>query len=567
MKNGNTYKRIGIVGVLITVAIILVINVLSSFQYFRLDLTNDKIHTLSENTHDIIDNIDGVINIEVYLEDDDLPQNLLKLRKAIEEKLQDFKEYGGTKIKYSFINPSGDEGTAEAFQKHLIETGLRDIVVDVKEDNSFKAINLWPCAKVFYKESAENIQFIDRDEPVTEAIINKTINELEYSLAKGLNLVSRTTAKKIAFVEGHGELTEAEVWAIDKTLEQFYLTERVKIDGKINALKDFDLAIFAKPTQEFSDKDRLIIDQYIMKGGKTIWLIDPLDIQEDSLKKNGQTMGLARNLGIENMLYKYGVRINKNVILDARCAPTVVPGFGNKLYKWYFHPYASLESRQHPITKNLLPIKLQYAANVDAVGDSSKVKKTVILESSSNSMHYKAPARINYRVVAINPDFSSHNKKAYQPIGLLLEGKFESLFTQRATQATKDAINFRSESDNNKMIVIGDGDLIKNHIVEKEGKQFPLGLEYEPLAMDGGYPQKMYGNADFFLNAADYLLGQDKLIELRARERKFRPIDESKIEGGKKAFWQFINIALPIVVLIILGFIQLIIRKRKYASS
>lgn len=565
-NNYRSNKTIGVVSILITVAIIVVVNILSSFKYFRLDLTNDKVHTLSEKTINVIDSINGVMNIEVYLEDEGLTQDLLKLRKAIEEKLQDFKEVAGDKIKFTFINPSADEGTKEAFQKHLLETGLQDIVVDIKEDNSFKAINIWPCAKILYKETAANVQFIHRDQAVTEGLINKTINELEYSITKGIADAAKTDIKKIAFVRGHGELSYAETFAINQTLSQFYVTDSVIINGQINSFKDFDAAIIAKPNQEFSDKDQLILDQFIMKGGKVIWLIDPLDIEEDSLKRTGNTMGLARNLGIENMIYKYGVRINKDLILDKRCAPTVVPGFGGKLFNWYFHPFASLETNKHPITKNLNPIKLQYAASLDAVGDTS-IKKTVILESSENAMHYKAPARVNYRVLTINPDFTSHNKKPFQPIGYLLEGKFKSMFTTRASKETKNAINFKSESPENKMLVIGDGDLIRNHIFYKEGQPYPVGLEYEPLVMNSGYAQKIYGNTDFFLNAVDYLLGEDQLIELRAREKVFRPIDESKIEDGKKAFWQFINIVLPIVILLVLGFIQFFIRKRKYSTK
>ena len=157
-------------------------------------------------------------------------------------------------------------------------------------------------------------------------------------------------------------------------------------------------------------------------------------------------------------------------------------------------------------------------------------------------MHYKAPARINYRVLTINPDFTSHNKNPHQSIGYLLEGKFESPFTTRATDSLKNAINFKAKSEESKMIVIADGDIIKNHVVTKEGQEFPVGLEYEPLMLSTGYAQKMYGNSDFFLNAVDYILGESQLIELRAREKVFRPIDESKIEGSKKAFWQFINI-------------------------
>jgi ABC-2 type transport system permease protein len=566
-NNKKSIKSIAIINTLIILAIVVVVNILSSLQYFRLDLTNDKIHTLSKNTHSIIDSIDGIVNVEIYLKDDNLTPEVLNLKKAIEEKINDFRDYGRGKIKYTFVNPSADDINNEEFQKRLIETGLQDVVINVKENNSFKAINIWPCAKVYYADNAANIQFLERGKPLTEGYINGRINEMEYLISKALVEATSKTRKRIAFIEGHGELTEAETWIINNRLTDLNYTERVKIDGKLGALIGFDMVIVAKPQEPFSDKDAYILDQFIMKGGKAIWLIDPLEVRADSLKKTGQTMALGRNLNIENQLFKYGARLNSNLILDKRCAPTYVPGYGAKPYNWYFHPLVSLREN-HPISKNISPVKLQYASTVDTVG-SPNIKKTVVLETSDFSMHYKAPARINYGVLLIDPNFSSSNNRPHQPVAVLLEGEFKSYFENYANPEfiNSPIANFKKQSPENKMIVIGDGDIIRNEIVMQEGKEFYIGLEFEPLFINTQYVQKMYGNTEFFLNAVDYLLGQEKLLQLRSRETTFRPLDENKIKDGKKAFWQFINIVLPLVVLLVLGIIQFIVRRSKFSKK
>jgi len=265
-------------------------------------------------------------------------------------------------------------------------------------------------------------------------------------------------------------------------------------------------------------------------------------------------MALAQTFNVENQLFKYGARLNNDLVIDKRCGPIMIPGYGSKLWNWYFHPLASLHKKNeqdtiHSITKNVNPVKLQYVSTVDAVGNE-EVKKTVILETSEYSMHYKAPARVNYGIILVNPNFSTANNRPHQPLALLLEGKFHSYFTNYVspTYLNNPDVKHKDESPENKMIVIGDGDLIRNEIVlDQQGRELYIGLDYEPEMRNMQYVQKIYGNTTFFLNAVDYLLGQDKLVQLRAREMVFRPLDEDKIKGGKKSFWQFVNIILPIL--------------------
>lgn len=567
----KSLRATAILNATIIVAIIVVINILSSIQYFRFDLTSDKVHTLSESSQNMIDSIPGIVNIEIYLEDDNLTPELLKLQRAIDEKFQDFREYAKGKIKYKFVNPNDEDVNAEEFQKHLYETGLQNIVLNVKDENSFKAVNIWPCAKVYYAERAANIQFIDQTKSTTDAGVNTAINELEYVITKAIFEAINVTRKRIAFVEGHGELTEAETWIINNQLSQLYYTERKKIDEKLDALFGFDMAIVAKPQQPFSDKDAYIIDQFIMKGGKVIWLIDPVDVKADSLKKTGQTMALARNLNVESQLFKYGARLNNDLVIDKRCGPIMIPAFGSKLWNWYFHPLAALDKKGekdvvHPISKNVNPVKLQYVSTIDPVGNE-EIKKTVILESSEYSMHYMAPARVNYGIIQVNPNFSNANNRSHQPLALLLEGKFTSYFTNYLSPEylKNPEVKHRETSPDNKMIVIGDGDLIRNEItLDQQGREMYIGLDYEPLMRNMQYVPKIYGNTTFFLNAVDYLLGQDRLVQLRARETVFRPLDEDKIKGGKKSFWQFVNIILPILLLLIMAIVFWLIRKVKY---
>ncbi|MFP5471005.1 MAG: gliding motility-associated ABC transporter substrate-binding protein GldG [Bacteroidia bacterium] len=567
----KSLRTAAILNAVIIIAIIVVVNILSSIQYFRLDLTSDKVHTLSESSRDVIDSIPSVVNIEIYLEGENLTPELLKLQRAIDEKFQDFRELAKGKIKYTFVNPNDEDINVEEFQKHLYETGLQNIVVNVKEENSFKAVNIWPCAKVYYGERAANIQFIEQDKSASDAGINTAINELEYAITKAIFEAINTTRKRIVFVEGHGELSESETWIINNQLSQLYYTERKKIDEKLDALFGFDMAIVAKPQQPFSDKDAYILDQFIMRGGKVIWLIDPVDVKADSLKKSGQTMALAQNFNIENQLFKYGVRLNNNLVIDKRCGPIMIPGYGSKLWNWYFHPLAALDKKGekdtvHPISKNVNPVKLQYASTIDPVGNEA-IKKTVILESSEYSMHYMAPARVNYGIIQVNPNFSNANNRPNQPMALLLEGKFTSYFTNYISPEylNNPQSKHKEESDDNKMIVIADGDLIRNEIMlDEQGREMYIGLDYEVLMRNMQYVPKIYGNTTFFLNAVDYLLGQDRLVQLRARETVFRPLDEDKIKGGKKSFWKFVNIILPILLLLIIAIVLWLIRRVKY---
>lgn len=566
-KKSKSLKYVSISNAILIIGIVVVVNILSSLQYFRFDLTSDKVHTLSENSKKVVDSIQDIINVEIYLEDDNLSPELLKLQKAVDEKFQDFKEESNGKIKFKFINPNADDIEKDKFQKNLKESGLEDIVVNITEENSVSAINIWPCAKVYFSDRAANIQFLDRGKPITEGYINLAINELEYAITKALFDVMNTTRKRIVFIEGHGELSEAETWIINKELNELYYTERKQIDGKLDALFGFDMAIVAKPQLAFSDKDAYILDQFIMNGGKVVWLIDPLDVQQDSLKKTGQTMALTRNLNIESQLFKYGVRINNNLVLDKQCGPINIPGY-SKLYRWYFHPMVGLTTNPHPITKNVNPVKLQYASSIDTVG-SAEIKKSVILETSDFSMQYKAPARINYNIVRIDPNFSATNNRPHMPLAVLLEGNFKSYFTNYINPEYKNnpVAKFKEESGDNKMIIIGDGDIIRNEIYQdNQGREMYINLEYEPLLSNMQYAQKIYGNNTFFLNAVDYLLGQDNLVNLRARETVFRPLDENKIKDGRKSFWQFINILLPLLILIILGLLQFFIRRAKYSK-
>jgi len=349
---------------------------------------------------------------------------------------------------------------------------------------------------------------------------------------------------------------------IADALNEFYVVKRVSINAQLNALKNFDAIIIAKPDSSFTDKDKFIIDQFIMKGGKSLWLIDPLYTSPDSLRKNGGTLAVSYNLRMEDLLFKYGVRINPDMVVDMQSSaiPVNVAMRGQpaniQMKPWIFSPLI-MPTVNHPIVKNLDVIKVDFAGSIDTVA-SKGIQKTILLQTSRYSKSILAPVRVDLRMVNMPQDEKQFNNP-YRNIAVLLEGKFESLYKNHLDpKIAKDtAIGFVENGVNSKMIVIADGDIIRNDIDYRSQKKLPLGYDK--------YTNQTYGNKNFILNCVNYLCDDSGLIGVRARELSLRLLDKKKLKN-ERVKWQLINTALPLFLLVVFGIIYNIRRKRKYTS-
>lgn len=576
----NSAKRdlINFAGLL---AIIVIANYILSFFYGRFDLTEDKRHSLSPNTITLLEDenrIEDRIFLKVYLAGD-LPADIKKISNAIQEKLDEFANFSGDKIQYELIDPNGEDDPDFNLevQKNIYKDGIRPCDIQILKSGQLEVKTIWPGAIIEYKGiTADRIQFFNKriiySNEDARGLADRTINNLEYQLISAIRRVTAENKQTIAFLQGHNELDAWQTAEVRGGLARYYLTKDVEISGQLNALDGVDALIVAQPKKAFNEKDKFIIDQFIMNGGKVLWFIDPIDVNRDSLYMTGETFGISANLNIEkDMIYKYGARLNSNTIIDKDCAPTYVPGHPLEILDWYFYP--NLQRSTHPITKNIDPVKAEYASSIDLVNEEDKdVTKTVLLHSSFNSKAFKSPVRINFGIVNVEPKFNSTEGEGDFPVAVMLEGQFTSAFENRVSDVIASSPDFsmRNKGDSTKMLVVSDGDIIRNEVDSKvqDGqtlyKAIPMEVDVFGVQNANGSPKYVYGNKDFVLNCIDYMLDDFSLIDVRAKTITMRVLDMQKI-NEEKDFWQLLNILFPILFIILLNLAQHIIRIRKYA--
>ena len=580
-KNNKSIDVLSHIGV---IAIIVLVNYVLSFSFARIDFTEDQRHSLSENTIALLEDesrVDDRIFFKIYL-DGDLPADIMNIRLAIKEKLDEFIVYAGDNIQYEFIDPNGeeDEDYNLQVQKNIYSEGIVPCDIEIIKSGNAEIKTIWPGALIeFGGTTVDRVQFFDKKVIFSgeniRGLADKTINNLEYQLISAVRRVTAENKKTVSFLGGHNELKPHQTMDVRNGLNRYYLVDDVEINGQINALDETDALIIAQPKSRFSEKDKFVIDQFIMNGGRVLWFVDPMDVNRDSLYRTGQTFGMSANLNIEkDMLFKYGVRLNSDIIIDKDCTPLFVPGHPLGNVDWYFYP--NLQRVDHPITKNIDPIKSEYVSSLDIVNASdTEVKKTVILQSSYNSRIFKSPARINYSIIDVEPKFNDGTTGDY-PTAIMLEGKFTSAFENRGFSETflnSSDFTTRFKSDSTKMLVVSDGDIIRNEIIDSAYVNDQWRYRFMPINMDvygvrnpNGTPKFSYGNRDFVLNAVDYMLDDFSLIDIRTKTIKMRVLDTEKVIEEKE-FWKFVNIAVPLLSILLLGILQVFLRKRKYART
>ncbi len=564
------------------IIIIILANVIVSYiprkSYTRLDLTSDKRHSLSDATKALLEKVDDIVYFQVYL-DGDFPSGFKRLRSATVDMLDEFRAYNKN-IQYEFINPSSSDDAKERSDTYqlLIQKGLQptDLQVNTKQGKEQQVI--FPGAIASYKGRELPVDLLNTQMGVPpEEVLNNSVESLEFRLASVIRNLTISQKPKIAFLGGQGELGDKYIQDAAQALSKQYSVERVIINGQLSSLakrdsigpdkariiNKFDALIIAKPDSAFSEMDKFIIDQFIMKGGKVLWLIDKVNASMDSLQNTGTTLGIDMDLNLEDMLFEYGVRINSDLVLDLNALriPLKTGQIGNQpqidFYPWYYFPLLT-PSSDNPIVKNLNAIKTEFVSSLDTTRLRG-VKKTILLRTSRYSRVANTPVLISLNILNQKPDPREFPGPP-QNVGVLLEGKFRSLYENRIPPvlANNGEIGFDEVSRPTKMIVVSDGDIIKNQLHYSKGYALPLGYDQ--------YTDETYGNKDFILNAMDYLTDASGLISIRSRDLKLRLLDMTRVNNNK-IFWQVLNTILPVLLVIIFGIIQFYIRKRKYSST
>lgn len=551
----------------VTAGAVILIAVAAGLVRVRLDLTEDKRYTLSEPTRKVLDELQNDVYIQVYL-DGEMPIPLRRLRRTVQEMLEEFRIESGRKIDYEFINPFGSGNTKQKEDQYeaLIEKGLSPMkIIANDEEGGSSQKNLFPGMIVNYNGIEVPLDFLKNDQSISsEQNILHSQESLEYEMIQIIATITSDTIYKVAFLEGHGEYQEIEVADITRNLAKYFTIDRGTIGGKQGILDNYSAIIVAGPTREFSEADKLVIDQYIMNGGKVLWLFEEVYVNTDSLAR-GETVGVYYPLNIEDLLFRYGARVNPEIVQDMDCMViplTVLTGPENKQIvpaQWIYYPRL-YPRNDHPVTRNLNRVAGKFVNTIDTVGLDPLIKKTVILSTSRYSSTISPPMLISLKEAELTPDEKDF-PKSNLPVAVLLEGVFPSAFKNRMTGNLVTGTDFRlkTQSSKTRMIVIADGDIIRNEI-SRSGTS----SGFFPLSNDR-YTGQIIGNRDFIVNCINYLVDDNGLMKLRSREVKLRLLDKPRIKAGK-TIWQLINVAGPVLIVILSGFIYGFFRKRKYSK-
>ncbi len=561
-------KNQNIIHLLSTLVIIVLINYLSSALFLRLDLTSDNRYTLTKTTKQILDSLDDIVYIQLFL-DGDMPVGFKRMQKSIKEMIDEFKLIANDNIEYEIINPSAsdDKGKRAAIYRDIYQRGLNPTNVHDKDNEGGTSQKLlFPGAIITYGEKETSVNFLKNNSGFSaEQNLNNSIQSIEYKLIDAIRRLTVKKKQRIAFIEGHGELDEYEVGDITKSLSKYYLIDRVNIKGHNTILNPYSTIIIAKPQNSFPEKDKFVIDQYIMNGGKVIWFIDPIKVSMDSLSTGSSTFALINDLNINDQLFRYGVRINPKIIQDIQCSiipiNTALAGEKTKFSpaSWLYSPLI-MPPANNNITKDLNLIKSNFASNIDIIKSNKDVKYKILLSSSQNSKLTSAPFLVSLEQInnKLNPsEFNSSNL----PIAVLLEGKFESVFKNRMLNTFIDnkSYIYKEKSIDTKMIVISDGDIIRNEVRRRAD-----GILISPLGLDR-YTKQTFGNKEFVMNVVHYMTNEAELLKLRSKNIKLRVLNKSKVKQ-ERLKWQLINIILPILIIILFGIIISRWRKIKYSK-
>lgn len=553
----TTYTRNNIKNLAVIILAILAINVFSNYFFKRFDLTSDKRYTLSETTLTLLKNVKEPITIDIFL-DGDFPAEFKRLQSETYQLLEEYKAYNSNII-FKFNNPNGDANNAEQFTSELIGLGFTPTNINQNVKGKKELIQIFPWAIANVGEKSVRVPLlVNNYGNRPEENINKSVQLLEFAFTDAITKLTIEKKKKIAVLKGNGQISDKYMSDLLFNAKDYYALGAFDLDSLTNDLpktlanlKRFDMALIVKPTKAFSDEEKYILDQYVMNGGKTMWLMDQVTIDLDSLQnQNRQALAFPRDLNLDDMFFKYGVRINPRLIQDLLSTPITAqsPTGEDFPIDWLYSPIVRSEEN-HPINKNINLVKLEFANQIDTLKNG--IKKTVLLKSSPASKAVGAPLLVGLEQFMEELDESTFNN-GNQIIGTLLEGSFTSVFNNRV-KPFKIADN-KDQGVPTKMIVIADGDIINYTYINKK----PIQNGYDQ------WTQQVYGNKDFLINSINYLLDDSGLINIRSKNIELPLLNEQKV-SEKYTTTQLITVGLPIAFLAIFGLFFTYLRKRRYS--
>ncbi|MCE2612394.1 gliding motility-associated ABC transporter substrate-binding protein GldG [Flavobacteriaceae bacterium D16] len=539
---------------------LILLNFLAHQVYVRFDLTEDQRYSLSEASQDAVNNLEGPVVIDVLM-DGDLPPEFLRLRKESRQILEEFAEENPDLV-INYVNPLEEETQVEATIAQLQSLGLTPVNITVENTGKTTQELLFPWALLTHNERTVKVPLLKNKLGATaEDRVNNSVQNLEYAFADAFYKLGIKDKKRIAVLKGNGQLADQYLADFLTTIQDYYNIGAITLDsvannpeGTLKTLKEYDLALIAKPTQAFTDQEKYILDQYMVSGGASIWLVDPVVAELDSLFNNeGKSLAFIRDLNINDLLFRYGVRVNPNLVNDLYFTQVVLAsGEGNNAQynpvPWFYHPMV-FSRENHPVNSNIEALRLQFASVLDTLPNA--YKKTILLQSSPLSKADGVPRTISLEMITTEPDRENYGPGG-MPLAVLVEGEFKSAYANRIRPL--ELSQHQESGPENKMIVIGDGDLIKNQM--RNGR--PLELGYDK------WTNNFYGNKEFLINCLNYMLEDAGLINIRAKEINIPLLDQEKITVQKRK-WQLINIGLPLLATLLFGLIFNMLRRRKYA--
>ncbi len=540
-------------------------------RFFRIDLTSEKRYTLSDNTKNLIKQLPEDIKVDIYLEGD-LNANFQRLKTSTREMLNELNAYSKKgELRYQFINPSiarNDKERNEHFQR-LASQGIRPVPVTTRDkEGKLTQKIVFPYARLMSGTDTLAVNLLKNLQAApNEENINLSIENLEFQLTDAIRRIVNKEVPKVAFLEGHGELGEGETYDFMMSYNQYFRTDtavfRGTITEDINILTPYRAVIIAKPQTPFTEQEKYILDQYIMSGGRVLWLIDGVRTELESLTRGENTLGLVHDVNLSDQLFHYGVRIEPVILQDIQsaCIEINTAQEGNEptfeQMPWFYAPLLT-PVPSHPITRNVMPVKADFASTVSFVGENDGLQKEVLLASSGAARAVPAPLPIGMEIINLPQTrqyFSQHNL----PVGAVISGSFSSVFKNRLTPAgVQQSAAKKTESVPTRMAVIADGDIIRNEMQYSGESVYPMPLGYDRCL------NMVFGNRDFLLNTVLYLIDEDGWFSLRSREFKIRLLDTMKVNEMRQ-FWQLCNVLMPVVLLLIFGVANYQWRKRKFA--
>ncbi len=536
--------------IVIIFVVLALINILANKFNYRLDLTGDHRYTLSTASKSLLSEIDENIVVKVYLKGD-FPLDFKRLQQETLQHIHALKTYNG-KIHLQLVDPSG-------LEEGLIKKGFQPSRLTIEEAGVISETLIFPWAEISYKNKTAKVALLLDSNNSQEEQLQFSIENLEYAFSNAIATLLTDKSKTIAVLRSNDELADIYLYDFLTSLREKYqiapfLISKPEVHPEkiLHDLNQFDLCVVAKPTKAFSETEKLILDQYIMNGGKTLWLLDNVVAEMDSLRQNGEALFVPRELNLTDLLFSYGVRINYNLVEDLYCSKIAVAtgNIGNKTqfdqFLWRYYPLVTPE-RTHPISKKINPVNLRFPTNIDTLNNG--IQKSVLLASSPLAKLNGLPSLVSLSSIADDVDIENYKSNS-QILGVLMEGNFTSAYKNR-TKAFET--KFKEESASNKMIVVSDGDIIANQIQNGQ-----------PTRMDlDKWTGQQFGNKDFLLNAIAYLLDDTGILNLRSKSLEIKLLNKEKVANEKSSI-QFINIVLPLILLAIFGFVFSYLRKRKY---